>query len=215
MISAQDKILYVANKLGLSSLKDMQGSTGAIYDCDVEGSGLIFNNASQHGFPTSTNVTDNKFEVNEALLVETIAFYAHSPSTPVSPTPAYYNFMTAYPQRNVIVFDLVIGNKVVMKDIPVFSVGSPQCFASVGITNGVPTLPGTAGIAGVVPRHQIFMEGVGILIPPQVEFYIQYRMFNVVTGANVSLTAGGATSTERVSAYLFGTKVNLNFNTSI
>jgi len=29
-ISAQDKIMYVANKLGLSSLKYMQASTGAV-----------------------------------------------------------------------------------------------------------------------------------------------------------------------------------------
>ena len=53
-MSPQDKIIHVANKLGLSSLKDMQGSTGAVYDVDIEGSGLIFNNASQHAQPASS-----------------------------------------------------------------------------------------------------------------------------------------------------------------
>jgi hypothetical protein len=31
-MSAQDKMLHVANRLGLTSLKDMQGSTRMVYD---------------------------------------------------------------------------------------------------------------------------------------------------------------------------------------
>ena len=75
MISAQDKILHVANKLGLTSLKDMQASTGAVYDVDTELSGTIFTQAARHANPSVTNINENQFEVNEALLVETIAFY--------------------------------------------------------------------------------------------------------------------------------------------
>jgi hypothetical protein len=74
-LSAQDKILYVANKLGLSSLNLMQGSTGAVYDVDTDISGQIFTSASRHQNPGVTNITQNEFEVNEALLVENIAFY--------------------------------------------------------------------------------------------------------------------------------------------
>jgi hypothetical protein len=74
-LSAQDKILYVANKLGLSTLKNMQGSTGAVYDVDTDLSGQIFSSATRHQSPSITNVTENQFEVNEALLVENIAFY--------------------------------------------------------------------------------------------------------------------------------------------
>jgi hypothetical protein len=50
-LSAQDKILYVANKLGLSTLKNMQGSTGAVYDVDTDLSGQIFTSASRHQNP--------------------------------------------------------------------------------------------------------------------------------------------------------------------
>ena len=206
-ISAQDKIMYVANKLGLSTLKNMQGSTGAIYDADVEGNGIIFNNASQHGFPGSTNLNDNKFEVNEALLVESIAFYGHDAST--SPFQDTTNLISLFNQDEVIVFDLVIGNKVVIKDTPVFNIGGPQCFSNYAVSM-VSTGP-PPGDNGLLPRHQIFLEGAGILIPPQVEFYIQYKVYNVVSGASVSLTTGG----NRRGAYLFGTKVNLNFNTTI
>ncbi|NBT88364.1 MAG: hypothetical protein EBT51_08700, partial [Flavobacteriaceae bacterium] len=76
-ISAQDKIMHVANKLGLSSLKYMQASTGAVYDGinTTSASFEFFSNASQRTNPAITNINDNRFEVNEALLVETIGFY--------------------------------------------------------------------------------------------------------------------------------------------
>ena len=60
------------------------------------------------------------------------------------------------------------------------------------------------------PRHQVFMEGAGILIPPQVQWYVDYRIFNVVTGATIA-----ATDNTALGCYLFGTRVLLNFNTSI
>lgn len=198
MISAQDKILHVANKLGLTSLKDMQASTGAVYDVDSENAGLIFTNASRHVNPGVTNLTENQFEVNEALLIESIAFYAYN-----SDGKSTLNFQTQYGSNAVVVFDLIVGNKRVMKETPVFAAGQPTPFASIGLTSD-------GSISSYIPRHQIFMEGAGILIPPQVQFYIQYSIYDVVTGAidpnptNVNL-----------GCYLFGTKVNLNFNTSI
>ena len=201
MITAQDKILHVANKLGLTSLKDMQASTGAVYDVDTELSGTLFSQATRHANPSVTNINENQFEVNEALLVETIAFYVKDDNGLVK------NFQRIYGSNAVIVFDLVIGNKRVMKDTPVFAAGSPFTFANVGqyretVGEDTPTL--------FVPRHQVFMEGAGILIPPQVQWYVQYNIYNVVTGAIIAPTDATA-----LGCYLFGTKVNLNFNTSI
>jgi hypothetical protein len=75
MISAQDKILYVANKLGLSTLKDMQGIYRRGLRCGhrFSGQSLVMLHATQtQALPTLTN---NQFEVNEALLVENISFY--------------------------------------------------------------------------------------------------------------------------------------------
>jgi hypothetical protein len=200
-LSAQDKILYVANKLGLSSLGQMQGSTGAVYDVDTEISGQIFSSASRHQNPGITNVTENQFEVNEALLVETIGFYVKDSSGTA------VNFQRTYGSNAVIVFDLIIGNKRVMKDTPVFAAGSPFTFANTATTS--------VGIAEAVasvflPRHQVFMEGAGILIPPQVQWYVDYRIFNVVTGATIA-----PLDATTIGCYLFGTKVLLNFNTSI
>jgi len=200
-LSAQDKILYVANKLGLSTLNQMQGSTGAVYDVDTEISGQIFTSASRHQNPGITNVTQNEFEVNEALLVENIAFYVKDANGEV------LNFQTQYTSAAVIVFDLVIGNKRVMKNTPIFAAGSPYTFANTAQTVNT---SGENPISTFVPRHQVFLEGAGILIPPQVQWYVDYRIFNVVTGATITPTDGTT-----IGCYLFGTRVLLNFNTSI
>jgi hypothetical protein len=203
MISAQDKILHVANKLGLSSLKDMQASTGAVYDVDTELSGQIFSQAARHGNPGVTNINENQFEVNEALLIETIGFFTKRTNGDTR------NFQAEQPYGSnaVIVFDLVIGNKRVMKDTPIFGAGSPYAFANVANSGSV---IGETPTQIFFPRHQVFMEGAGILIPPQVQWYIEYRVYDLVTGAIISPTDNTA-----IGCYLFGTKVLLNFNTSI
>ena len=94
-----------------------------------------------------------------------------------------------------------------MKDTPVFSAGSPYTFANTAFTA---VAEAEATIQAILPRHQVFMEGAGILIPPQVQWYVSYTIYNVVTGAIVTPTDATA-----IGCYLFGTKVNLNFNTSI
>jgi hypothetical protein len=203
-LSAQDKIMYVANKLGLSTLKDMQGSTGAVYDVDVENSGFIFSNAAQHAQPAISNVNENKFEVNEALLVETIAFYAFDPE---DNNLSVFNLSRALGNDNVVIFDLIIGNKRVMKDTPIFVAGQPSTFATTALQFAGFAPDSTLDFA---PRHQIFMEGAGILIPPQVEWSINYKAYNMTSGAIVPLDG-----TFKVGAYLFGTRVLLNFNTTI
>lgn len=200
-MTAQDKILHVANKLGLTSLKDMQASTGAVYDVDKDLSGLIFSNAARHQNPNVTNITENQFEVNEALLVENIAFYVNNDVGTVQ------NFQNIYGSNAVILFDLVIGNKRVMKDTPVFAAGSPFTFAN---TANAARNIGEVAVQSYVPRHQVFMEGAGILIPPQVQWYVQYTIYNVVTGDVIAPTANTS-----LGCYLFGTRVLLNFNTTI
>lgn len=200
-MTAQDKILHVASKLGLSSLQNMQASTGAVYDVDTDLAGQIFSNATRHQSPTVTNLTDNQFEVNEALLIETIAFYVRDDAGNT------LNFQKEYGSSAVIVFDLIIGNKRVMKSTPVFASGMPYTFANTG---SVVETSGETIITTLVPRHQIFMEGAGILIPPQIQWSVEYNIFNVQTGAIIV-----PTSAKAIGCYLFGTKVLLNFNTSI
>lgn len=201
-ISAQDKIMYVANKLGLSSLKYMQASTGAVYDGDFNAatSFEFFTTAVQQNNPELTNITDNRFEVNEALLVETIGFYGFP-----NPASGITNLNDSRWGANdyVIVFDMTIGNKRVMKQTPVYAAGSPACFASSAL---ISQSAGPDTFLHQAARHQVYMEGAGILIPPQVEYSINAQLFDVITGDPVSDSLG---------VYLFGTRVLLNFNTSI
>jgi hypothetical protein len=203
MVSAQDKLMAVASRLGLDTLQYMQGSTGAIYDADTDNNGVIFGNASRHTYVNVTNLTDNRFEVNEALLIEAISFY-----TVVDGEGLFYGDLSQnLGQETLVVFDLVIGNKTVMKDTPVWSAGSPYSFASAGLQV---KSQGANYIGAVIPRNQVYMEGAGIVIPPQVDFQINYKVYDATTGQLVVIPA-----TAFIGAYLFGTKVNLNFNTTL
>tara|TARA_R100000951_G_scaffold104928_1_gene98402 strand:+ start:155 stop:739 length:585 start_codon:yes stop_codon:yes gene_type:complete len=179
-VSPQEKILYVANKLGISSLKYMQGTTRVIYDQSVTAATnhTLFEGAAGRDFPlTNLGANGNQFQVDEALLVEQIAFF-------VPDAADGQNF--AADATNSFIFDLIIGNKTVMKDVVVETAGQGAFY------NGASKV--------------VTLEGVGILIPPQVEFKLNVRPL---------VTKGRAAASIRCGSYLFGTGVLLNFNTTI
>jgi hypothetical protein len=182
-MSAQDKMIHVANRLGLSSLKDMQGTTRMVYDSNGTAAltHTFFKGASQRAFPlTNVGANGNQFQVDEALLVEKIGFFIPSAADGI----AYGGLNTAS-----VKFDLVIGNKTVIKDATC-EFGGEQAFYN----------------DGAVGSSVIDLEGVGILIPPQVEYYVV---------AKACGTADRVASSVRLGCYLFGTGALLNFNTTI
>ena len=181
-VQAQDKILYVANKLGLSSLKYMQATTRVVYDQSTTGAEqhTLFEGAAARSFPlTNLGANGNQFQVDEALLVEKIAFFVPDAEDGQNFAATSLSFK----------FDLIIGNKTVMKDVVVERAGQQAFFND-----------------GTAASTVIDLEGVGILIPPQVEFKINVKPFAANTRTAVSSAVG---------CYLFGTGVLLNFNTSI
>jgi hypothetical protein len=182
-MSAQQKMLHVADRLGLSTLKDMQGTTRMVYDSTTVAAAVqtLFKGASQRAFPlTNVGANGNQFQVDEALLVEKIGFFA-----PVSALGFDYNGLAGLSVK----FDLVIGNKTVLKDVSC-EFGGEQAFYN----------------DGTVASSVIDLEGVGILIPPQVEYYVVLKPFNSATRV---------ASTTALGCYLFGTGALLNFNTTI
>ena len=182
-ISAQDKMLYVANKLGLTSLKDMQGSTRVVYDQQTTAAldQTLFAGSGQRNFPlTNLGANGNQFQVNEALLVEQIGFFI--PDAADGQNYGGLGFLS-------VKFDLVIGNKTVIKDAVVEFAGQQAFYND-----------------GAVGSSILTLEGVGILIPPQVEFYVRANVFN---------SRSRFASTSRLGCYLFGTAALLNFNTTI
>ena len=180
-VKAQEKILYVANKLGLSSLKYMQATTRVVYDQSVTAATnhTLFEGAASRDFPlTNLGANGNQFQVNEALLVEKIGFF-------IPDGDDGQNFA-----KNITTgfkFDLIIGNKTVMKDVAV-ELDGEQSFYVNGAKSQV-----------------LHLEGVGILIPPQVEYKMIVKPYDLDYAAE----------SVRCGAYLFGTGVLLNFNTSI
>ena len=182
-ISAQDKMLYVANKLGLTDLKNMQGSTRVVYDQNTTAAldHTLFANAATRSFPiTNLGANGNQFQVNEALLLEQIAFFI-----PDAADGQNYGGLAG----TSVKFDLVIGNKTVIKDCVVETAGQQAFYNDGTATSSIITL-----------------EGVGILIPPQVEFYVRASAFDTLNRGAVS---------RRIGCYLFGTAALLNFNTTI
>ena len=182
-MSAQDKMITVANRLGLTSLKDMQGTTRMVYDSITTAATnfTFFKGAAQRAFPlTNVGANGNQFQVDEALLVEKIGFFIPSAADGIS----YVGLGI-----NSVKFDLVIGNKTVIKDATC-EFGGEQAFYN----------------DGTVASSVIDLEGVGILIPPQVEYYVVAKPFS---------TAGRVANSVRLGCYLFGTGALLNFNTTI
>ena len=182
-MSAQDKMLNVASRLGLTTLKDMQGTTRMVYDS--QGTAALthtfFKGAAQRAFPLSNvGANGNQFQVNEALLVEKIGFFLPSAADGIG-----YGGLGG----SSVKFDLVIGNKTVIKDATC-EFGGEQAFYN----------------DGTLASSVIDLEGVGILIPPQVEYYVIAKTFSA---------AARTATTERLGCYLFGTGALLNFNTTI
>jgi len=184
-MSAQDKMLNVASRLGLTTLKDMQGTTRMVYDSQTTAAltHTFFKGASQRAFPlTNVGANGNQFQVDEALLVEKIGFFVPSAADGID----YFGLGTG---NLSVKFDLVIGNKTVIKDATC-ELGGEQAFYN----------DGTA-LSSVID-----LEGVGILIPPQVEYYVVAKAFDAQTRV---------ASSQRLGCYLFGTGALLNFNTTI
>lgn len=184
-MSAQQKMLHVADRLGLTTLKDMQGTTRMVYDSNGTASltHTFFKGASQRAFPlTNVGANGNQFQVDEALLVEKIGFFVPTAADGIS-----YNGIGSVGIS--VKFDLIIGNKTVIKDATC-ELGGEQAFYN----------------DGSVASSVIDLEGVGILIPPQVEYYVVAKAFTPATRV---------ASSERLGCYLFGTGALLNFNTTI
>ena len=182
-MSAQDKMITVANRLGLTSLKDMQGTTRMVYDSNttVSTTHTFFKTASQRAFPlTNVGANGNQFQVDEALLVEKIGFFIPSAADGIA-----YGGLAG----ESVKFDLIVGNKTVLKDVAC-EFGGEQAFYN----------DGTLGSA------VIDLEGVGILIPPQVEYYVVAKTYTTESRLADSI---------RLGCYLFGTGALLNFNTTI
>lgn len=205
MATPQQKILHVAKSLGITDMKYMQGTTRVLYHSQnpTTGAGAnppnytffgdALNNAA---WIANTNVpTGSKLQVNEALLVEKIQFNYVQPNNENNYTSRVVNGgIFGYEA----VVDLYIGNKRVLKDVRLNTEQLFMDFTSVAFQQ----------------TCELFLEGVGILIPPQVEFYLQVRFLNANTNAPLDAAFAAAFDGDFMCS-LYGTGVLLNLNTTL
>lgn len=151
-MNQQQKILYASQQLGVN-LAGMQGSTRNVFDVLTNQAGNnqtyeFFKNVGQRAFP-DTNISDNKFQVGEGLLVEAIGLYGRIAEG--NPSAG-----TLVPISGATKAELIIANQSVLKDIPLTEVLS-QSNTSKGGEN----------------RVFYLAPLIGILIPPQLEFTLR------------------------------------------
>jgi hypothetical protein len=154
-MNQQQKIIYASQQLGVN-LAGMQGSTRNVYDTLpnpqlANQTFEFFKNVGQRAFP-DTNISDNKFQVGEGLLVEAIGLYGIGAE--------------GIPQEGTIQSivgnsraELIIANQSVLKDIPLTDILS-QSNTSKGGEN----------------RVFYLAPLIGILIPPQLEFTLRVTL---------------------------------------
>lgn len=157
-MNQQQKILYASQQLGLN-LAGMQGSTRNVFDTltnPVAATQTLefFKNVGQRAFP-DTNLSDNKFQVGEGLLVEAIGLYGIG----AAGTPQAGELQ---PITGNTFAELVIANQTVLKDIPLTEVVG-QSNMSKGAEN----------------RVFYLAPLIGILIPPQLEFTLRVSIEDV------------------------------------
>lgn len=202
-LTPQQKLLHVAQELGISDMKNMQGSTGVLYHRQDIATGpgasqpnfTFFGGALQGAeWITDTNVnTDAKLEVNEAMLIEKIQF---NTTQNYGGTTSGGNFWQCSGSSRYIgaIIDVYVGNKRVLKQVrnmsynPMFNGISQQYYE----------------------QTEVYLEGAGIVIPPQVEFYVNAYLFNWNTGLPLTAESGYG-----IACSLYGTRALLNLNTTL
>lgn len=152
----QQQIIGVNERLGNTAVRNMQGTTRAIFDI-ISGGGTnftFFQNVQSRPYPFS-NISQNRFEVGESLAIESIGLILFEDDYP---TPAGLLYNNLFNGQNNPLFNLYIGNQRVIKDLDLSYVVS-----TLGNTKGQPN--------SADQLSAVFYLETPIVIPPQIEFY--------------------------------------------
>lgn len=179
-----NKFLQANRALG-AQMDQMQGTTRIIYDTfgaaaanfQTQTSYDFFSEVSSKVSATyanqpATNITDNRFEPGEGMVVKEIGFYNMS-NTADPATPAQVNTSVL----GLSLINLYIGNNRVIKDLPLFLAGT---FSPLNNIHSI-TSSGDNYITRRVGALRLFTN---IVIPPQVQFYLNMRIPFVGTSAD-------------------------------
>jgi hypothetical protein len=176
-----------ANRVLGAQMDQMQGTTRNVYDTVDFGTSTTYSFFSElpskqttlFGNAPATNLTENRFEPGEGMVIKEIAFVNYSATNAA-------NLNTSLTALALI--DIVVGNQRVVKDLPLLA-GS-----TISPINNINTkISGTE--AGIFNCMRLFTN---IIIPPQIQFFVNVRL----PYAPVAAEAGEAMSFVR--CYLKG-----------
>jgi len=178
MLSVQ-QILGVNTILGNTAVKDMQGTTRAIYDI-VQAQGnraTFFETVASRQYPF-TNLSQNRFEVGETLAIESIALLWLEEGFSDNQLLVSHPFLSIGANTSINL-DFYIGNQRVLKNLDL-------SYMVNGLGN---TTPGEIQQGFNAPA--VFRLETPIVIVPQVEFYANVQFPANVDGSNFALILQG------------------------
>lgn len=163
-----------ANKVLGAQMDQMQGTTRIIYDTVTFPTGTnpsydFFSEVSGKSATLiqnqpATNISDNRFEPGEGMVIKELAFYNMDiQADPASPI----DFDTSIAGLGLINF--YVGNNRVIKDLPLFSGQATTAINNLNTTTSLTTNFSNR-------RYLSFRLFTNIVIPPQVQFYCNVKM---------------------------------------
>jgi hypothetical protein len=176
-MQSSQQIIGVNNRLGNPAVASMQGTTRAIFDslpASITGGATyrFFENVQSRPYPAS-NLNTNRFEVGEALAIESIALLLSFTAISTAQTSVLYpidQIVGAGVPRPQLLVNIYIGNQRVVKDLDFIGLLSP-----IGTTN-------------IIEQKSVVYLETPIVIPPQIEFFVEIIASNsfLLTGETVN-----------------------------
>ena len=172
-----------ANRVLGAQMDQMQGTTRVIYDTNTSVSTSLdfFSEVSGKSNTLvlnqpATNITDNRFEPGEGMVIKEIGFYSmYQDDTPGTPAIIDTSIF------GLSLLNFYIGNNRVLKDLPL---ASGQTLT--GINNLLTVSTTTVNTNN--RRYLAFRLLTNIVIPPQIQFYANLRL--PVASAPTTANAG-------------------------
>jgi len=158
-ITPQNKLVGVNNRFGNTNIKNQQGTTRVIFDSlpiDGRTEFRFFENASSRQYPfTNIGSEGNRLNVGESIVVQKIYF-----GTILTDTGEFGSFSPLVSINGAFFgeFNFLIANSQVIKQTPT------TVFSSNGLN-----------VNGNNANDQAFSTFTDIVIPPLLEYVLQYR----------------------------------------
>ena len=169
MLSVQ-QIMGVNAILGNTAVKDMQGTTRAIYDI-VQAQGnkaTFFETVASRQYPF-TNISQNRFEVGETLAIESIALLWLEEGLDDNGNIINHPFESITGANKSMNLDFYIGNQRVLKNLDLSYMAN-----GLGNTNPGQISRDPQGFQAPA----VFRLETPLVIVPQVEFYASLQFAN-------------------------------------